>query len=271
MPDYTKKQFAETVRRDYGNRRASRDTLALSAVEHAVFAEALESNALGYPNSLELPVGGRLTEQMTVGFLDLTDFTRRTFWEDQDDVVDLAHAVLTGFIEVVVSYGGYPLGLRGDGLFIGFGGDPGFASMMALTACAIAIDAVKTEVNPWLVEHDMEHIQARAGLDSGPITFIRTGNASHSEINPLGFAANFAAKCEKTANSWEIVVGEGLVETLPNKDDFTRHADSPKPYERLGERKYYRFYKFAPSRTLRNSDGVASALAGASTASIIAS
>lgn len=36
-------------------------------------------------------------------------------------MVDLAHAVLTGFIEVVLAFGGYPLGLRGDGLFTGFG------------------------------------------------------------------------------------------------------------------------------------------------------
>lgn len=140
---------------------------------------------------------------LTVGFLDLTNFTRRTFWDDQDDVVDLAHAVLSGFIEVVDRHGGFPLGLRGDGLFIGFGGPPPLASAMALAACAFALDAVQTEVNPWLAERGLEHIQARAGLDAGLITFIRTGSPSHSEVNPLGFAANFAAKCEKTANSWE--------------------------------------------------------------------
>lgn len=268
---YNKARFAETVRSDYMNRRTARETLGLSKSVQEVLAQRAEAKQLGHPKALELPLGGRHTEHMTVGFLDLTDFTRRTFWDAQDEVVDLAHAVLSGFIEVVDSHGGYPLGLRGDGLFIGFGGNPGFASAMALTACTIAIDAIQSEVNPWLARQGLEHIQARAGLDAGAITFVRTGNFDHSEINPLGFAANFAAKCEKKAKSWEIVVGQGLVETLFDKSDFTHHPDSPKTYERYGERKYYRFYDFSWKRTLRNSEGVADALRGVSTSSIITS
>lgn len=268
---YNKERFAETVRSDYWNRRYARETLGLSASGQGVLAHRAETKQLGHPTALELPLGDRFTETMTVGFLDLTDFTRRTFWDGQDEVVDLAHAVLSGFIEVVDSHGGYPLGLRGDGLFFGFGGNPGFASAMALTACTIAIDAIQSEVNPWLKDRGLEHIQARAGLDAGDITFVRTGNLDHSEINPLGFAANFAAKCEKKALSWQIVVGEGLVNTLRDQSDFTQHPDSPKTYDRYGERKYYRFYDFSWKRTLRNSDGVADALRGASTSSIITS
>ena len=192
--DYTKQRFGETVKSDYALRQASHGNVLLSSAVQEFLAHSFESKQLGYPASLDLPVGGRHTEHMTVAFLDLTDFTGRTFWDDQDDVVDLAHAVLSGFIEVVDSHGGHPLGLRGDGLFAGFGGDAGFASMMALAACALALDAVQTEVNPWLESRGLERIQARAGLDAGPITFIRTGNDTHSEINPLGFAANFAAK-----------------------------------------------------------------------------
>lgn len=269
--DYTKQRFAETVRSDYWNRRTARETLGLSKTVQEVLAQRAETKQLGHPAALELPLGGRHTENMAVGFLDLRDFTGRTFWDDQDEVVDLAHAVLSGFIEVVDNYGGYPLGLRGDGLFMGFGGDPGFASVMALTACTIAIDAVQTEVNPWLASRGFERIQVRAGLDAGTITFVRTGNLDHSEVNPLGFAANFAAKCEKKAKSWEIVAGEGLVGTLRDQSDFTQHPESPKSYERHGERKYYRFYDFSWKRTLRNSDGVADALRGTSTSSIISS
>lgn len=269
--EYSKERFAETVMNDYWRRYAERAVL-MKESSRELLAQSVEDKSLGYPAALDLPLGGRLTEQMTVGFLDLTNFTRRTFWDDQDDVVDLAHAVLSGFIEVVDRYGGHPLGLRGDGLFLGFGGPPALASAMALAACAFALDAVQTEVNPWLERRDLEPIQARAGLDAGAITFIRTGNPSHSEINPLGFAANFAAKCEKIADSWQIVVGEGLASNLSVHDDFTAHAASPKEYTRLGKRKYYHFYDFAWRRqTLRNAAGVAEALQGATTSSIISS
>jgi adenylate cyclase len=35
---------------------------------------------------------------MVAAFIDLTDFTGRSFGDDETEVVDLAHAVLTGFI-----------------------------------------------------------------------------------------------------------------------------------------------------------------------------
>jgi adenylate cyclase len=90
---------------------------------------------------------------------------------------------------------------------------------VALDACAFALDAVEREVNPRLETRGIAPVQARAGLDYGRITFVRSGCREHSEINPLGFAANFAAKCEKTANLWEIVVGEGLAEVLPDNPE----------------------------------------------------
>ena len=266
MTAYGREQFAETVAMDYARRQYARQYAAFSQAD-AVYG-ALEHKALGHPQTEGLEVGERRTLPMTVAFLDLTNFTRRTFWDELDDVVDLAHAVLTGFIETVDRFGGHPLGLRGDGLFAGFGGERSFASAMALSACALALDAVQNGVNPWLDAKGMEHIQARAGLDSGNISFVRTGNDNHSEVNALGFAANFAAKCEKVADSWEIVVGEGVHDALPAYPYFTPHAGSPKVYERLGERKYYRFYNVSWRRALPHLGQVPEELAGTSTSQI---
>ena len=42
---------------------------------------------------------------MVAVFLDLTDFTGRTFRDDQEQTADLAHAVLTGLIQVVTDFG----------------------------------------------------------------------------------------------------------------------------------------------------------------------
>jgi class 3 adenylate cyclase len=262
---YDKDRFAKTIVDDYSLRQDLRRYVSLS--ERGAW-RALEHKALGHPEFEELEVGQRKTLPLTALFLDLSNFTRRSFWDDQDDVVDLAHAVLSGFIEAVTQFGGHPLGLRGDGLFAGFGGDPQLASAMALSACALSLDGVESVVNPWLDERGIERVQARAGLDAGPITFVRTGSEVHSEVNPLGFAANFAAKCEKKAHAWEIVVGEGIAQALSTYPYFTKHTDSPKTYERRGEKKYYHFYDFAWRRALPHLAGVPEALAGLATSEI---
>lgn len=269
MAPYSKAQFGTRVAENYASRR--RQGYLFASAESGQ-GTALETRSLGHPGFADLAVGERRTEPMVAVFLDLTNFTGRTFWDSQEEVVDLAHAVLTGFIEVVSSYGGFPLGLRGDGLFAGFSpGDDQFAALMALASCAFALDAVETAINPWLESQGMAHVQARAGADFGPITFVRTGNRNHSEINPLGFAANFASKCEKTAKSWEVVVGAGIADLFPNNPDFVEHQDSPKRYTRNYKTQDYKFYDFRWRNTLGLLPGVTEALDGVPTSEIYAS
>lgn len=264
---YSRSCFGATVRNDFINRR-TRNGLLEKSVQLSASA-GLETRALGHPDFADLGVGERRTAPMVAVFLDLTNFTGRTFWDDQDETVDLAHAVLSGFIEVVSHYGGYSLGLRGDGLFAGFSpGDPQFTATMALTACAFALDGVENEVNPWLDRHGKARVQARAGLDYGPTTFVRTGNSRSSEINPLGFAANFAAKCEKAADSWEILVGEGLAALLPDYQYFKQHEDSPKRYTRDYQTKSHKFYYYPWRNTLPHLPGVVETLSGTPTSRI---
>lgn len=267
---YDRSQFGKTVREDFLNRRTHNDPLEHGTVSMSA-ASALATRALGHPDYERLAVGQRRTAPMTAVFLDLSQFTRRTFWDDQEESVDLAHAVLTGFIEVIAMHGGHPLGLRGDGLFAGFSpGNPAFTASMALTACAFALDGVENEVNPWLERRGMARIQARAGADYGDVTFVRTGNAERSEVNLVGFAANFAAKCEKQADSWEVVVGQGLRNLMPTYPYLIEHDQSPKTYTRGDDTRYYRFYDYRWRRTVPHLPGVAEALAGRATTTVTA-
>lgn len=267
MSTYSRSEFGATVINDFNNRR-DRNHIFEKSIQLSASA-ALETRALGHPDFVDLEVGERRTAPMVAAFLDLTNFTGRTFWDEQDEVVDLAHAVLSGFIEVVGNFGGYPLGLRGDGLFAGFSpGDPSFTASMALSACAFALDGVENEVNPWLDRRGMARVQARAGLDYGPTTFVRTGNREGSEINPLGFAANFAAKCEKKAKSWEITVGEGLTELLPTYPFFVEHGHSPKAYTRDYKTRFYKFYDYRWRNTVQYLPGVTERLGGTPTSHI---
>lgn len=253
MDTYTPKSFGDTVRNDYARRTtathlfeaASKSYTGVTRATAAFAAQGLETRRMGHPDYDDLQIGEVRTADIACVFIDLTDFTGRSHWDDSAQVTTLAHAVLTGFVEVVSIYGGYPLGLRGDGLFAGFGpGVPAVAATMALSACAFALDAVAREVNPWLTRSGIEPIKARAGIDYGRIDFVRTGSYESSEVNPIGFAANFAAKCEKYANSWEIVVGSGLTHLLADTSDFTQHKHSPKTFQRQYEQHLYSFYDY---------------------------
>ena len=259
--------FGDTVRKDFDRRRGriGLEERGLPTPDRSPF----ETRSLGHPDFDYLTIGQRATAPMVAVFLDLTDFTGRTFWDDQEETVDLAHAVLTGFIETVTAFGGHAIGLRGDGLFAGFSpGPPELAAVMALSACSLALWGVQQEVNPWLEQNGIRKVQARAGVDYGDITFIRSGSRERSEVNPLGFAANFAAKCEKTANSWEVVVGEGVANLLP-VTNMSEHAKSPKTYTRDYERKTYRFYDYNWLSAVPHLAEVAELLDGTTTSDIV--
>ncbi|ACZ21471.1 family 3 adenylate cyclase [Sanguibacter keddieii DSM 10542] len=266
MTDYSKEHFGATVRENFTirqDRSAAFEHAQLSARTH------LETRSLGHPDFEDLEVGSKRSADMIAVFLDLSNFTGRTFWDDPDVTADLADAVLSGFIETVSKFGGYPLGLRGDGLFAGFTPGPkDFTAVMALGACAFALDAIEREVNPWLESQGLARLQARAGLDFGPITFIRTGSAHNNEINPIGFAANFAAKCEKIANSWEVVAGQGLVGLLPDERHFLEHERSPKRYTRDHETRSYKFFQCRWRGIVPHLPGVIRALDGSPTSEV---
>ena len=194
--------FADRIMRDF-RARQSRATgyfeKSMSASANAGSSLLLESKTLGHPDFEDLDIGEMRTAPMAAVFLDLRRFTARTFWDDPVMTASLAHAVLGGFVEVVQQFGGYPLGLRGDGLFAGFSpGDEQFTAVAALMGCAQALHLVRTEVNPRLQREGIAPVQARAGVDYGDIVFTRTGAVTNSEVNPVGFAANFASKCEST-------------------------------------------------------------------------
>lgn len=254
----TADQFGDAVMRDFQLRREGGWSIQASASP-----PSLETRGLGHPRFEELEVGERRSASLAVAFIDLTDFTGRSFWDDDDEVVDLAHSVLTGFVEVVTSWGGYALGLRGDGLFAGFGpGDPEIDAVWALTACAHALNGVENGLNPRLKAAGIEPVQARAGVDYGRLTFVRSGSRERNEVNVIGFAANFAAKCEKRAKSWEVVAGEGIQKLMPDAPSLDEHEMSPKKYQQDYGIRYYRFYDYRWRTALKHIPGALKQISG---------
>ena len=214
---------------------------------------ATSNVGLGHPIASDLEIGQTVSCEMASVFLDLTNFTGRTFWDDPFEVTMLAHNVLCGFSTVVSDLGGHVLGLRGDGLFAGFGptNDPSVSVAVAALACATALDAVKNDLNPRLQSNGIAPVQARAGADYGETYFVRSGVPASSEVNVIGFAPNFAAKCEKAALSWELVVGERFGSYIYDASLLEKHPDSPKRYSRNYQDKAYGFSKYRWAGILR--------------------
>ena len=209
-----------------------------------------------HPDFADLRLGERRTTELASVFLDLRQFTSRSFWDAPEEAAELANAVLSGFTYVVETFGGYVIGLRGDGLLATFGtGDNGeISTFAAAAACAVSLNAVQTQLNPELERRGIQTVQVRAGADYGPAVFMRTGTAQSNEVNVVGFPTNFAAKCEKKALSWEVVVGEGFANELKDKSSLSKHTSPPTSYTREGETQFYHAYDYAWRPLLKELD-----------------
>jgi class 3 adenylate cyclase len=265
-------EFAASVmQRIRNSERAAWERKAGLSTAESLQASAATTPTLGHPAFVNLPLGASGTTESVAVFLDLRRFTARSFWDPPEQIIRVNVAVISELASAVQQHGGYVLGFRGDGVFACFDGrgnlDPRGVAGIAVAAAAWALDAVQNALNGLLELSGIQPVQVRAGLDYGRLDFVRIGSASGSEVNVLGFAANFASKCEKAALAWEIVAGETLANLLP-ANDLTHHKDSPTYYTRDGQTRSYRFYDVATERYLRHVQGVVEQLAGHSVSEV---
>jgi adenylate cyclase len=259
-------QFAESVMRRIDEFRQSDLVIKASRTQaESLRASAAAALPMGHPDFQDLRIGEVGTRFAAAMFLDLRRFTARSFWDPPEEIIRVNVAVVTELAAAVQRHGGYVLGLRGDGVFACFDGkdrlDNRGVAAFGVAAGAFALDAVRNSLNQLLHDAGIEPVQVRVGLDFGRLDFVRIGSPMGSEVNVLGFAANFASKCEKFANSWEMVAGETLAELLP-MDDISHHEQSPTRYTRDDDTRPYRFYDVSWSRYLRHVEGIAEQLAG---------
>lgn len=225
---------------------------------------------VGHPAFADLKLGQTATCPVAVAFLDLRAFTARSFWQPLEEIARLSIAVLGQVADVGQESGGHVLGLRGDGVMAGWGSpdsDGDVDTALCMATCAFSLDAVEGALNKLLAMDGIQPVQLRAGADHGEVCFARTGTSGASEVNIVGFAANFAAKCEKYAHSWEVVVGEGAAEAI-NSSLLSRHPESPKSYEQGDQRRYYNFYTFAWRQILAEAASAIAQVGGQPTSTV---
>lgn len=245
--------------------------LKAARMSEATGGQVATTPPVGHPAFADLAVGETAVCELAVGFLDMRGMTARSFWEPLETVTNLSLAVLGQVAEVVQESGGHVLGLRGDGLMAGWGdrkSDAGTDVYLAAAACAFSLDAVEGAVNDLLAMSGIEPVQLCAGADWGPLCFARTGTPDASEVNAVGHPANFAAKCEKQAAAWEVVLGEGAAGHITNQSLLSVHPASPKTYQHRGQRRRYAFYHLAWRQILGPAAGAIAQLGGRPTSSV---
>ena len=87
-------------------------------------------------------------------------------------------------------------------------------------------------------------VRAAVGADLGLVSLVRSGDSVSSDVYIVGFSANFAARCEKIANSWEFIVGEGFGHRINNPSMIGRHEQSPKRYASGDNQRAYSFFVY---------------------------
>lgn len=195
------------------------------------FAETADAPDVGLPPPIaELPTHEFRTFDVAVGYLDLRRFTWRTFVDDARDTARLAQAFAIQCDEIVADRGGYTIAPRGDGLMFAVGSDtpaPYAKTMCALSIAAFALDMTANALNAWLEAEGLRPVQARAGITYGNEEFSWYALGGGRQLNPTGFSSSFAAKCEKDATAWQIIVGDGARDAVADCAiaDFEPHGE----------------------------------------------
>ena len=127
---------------------------------------------------------------VTVMFVDIRDFTRRSRGRCPHEVVSTLNKLYSLVVPVITEHGGYVDKFTGDGLMAVFGlpRNAGDHADRALEA-AVAIDAlVSRNLDDW--------IEIGVGLDSGTVLLAIVGGGHRLEMTLIGHAVNMAAHVE---------------------------------------------------------------------------
>ncbi|MBA3930662.1 MAG: hypothetical protein C0521_13850 [Xanthomonas sp.] len=174
----------------------------------------------------DIVIGSGRKVTACVIFFDIRGFTQLTSSDDPNTLkrtLFLLNCVIPAMMRVLYRYGAYVEKNTGDGLMAVLGVETNAqeTAKNALNAATEMFYVLHDLVNPVLAAQGVEPVNARIGIDMGPLLLARiglpTGSAAHerSSLTAVGPAANRACKLQGFAGTNEIWCGDSIRNAAP--------------------------------------------------------
>lgn len=186
----------------------------------------LVANGRVTPTVDDIAIGSGRRVTACVIFFDIRGFTRLTSSDDPNSLkrtLFLLNCVIPAMMRVMYRYGAYVEKNTGDGLMavLGVETNDQVTAKNAIDAAAEMFYVLQDLVNPILVAQGIQPVDARIGMDMGPLLLARiglpTGSSPHerSSLTAVGPAANRACKLQGLAETNEIWCGDSVRNAAP--------------------------------------------------------
>jgi adenylate cyclase len=182
------------------------------------------------PEADDVAIGGARKLRGAVLFFDIRGFTDRTGSPDTESLKQtlyMVNTVIPMVMKHVHDHGGYIEKNTGDGIMAVIGAEAGTTDAQAAEkALEIAMNSfysLEHIINPHLATRGIAAVQARIGIDLGPLLIARIGAPKGSAaqdrsfLTAVGPAANFACKLQCMAETNEIWVGDLIKRNAPTE------------------------------------------------------
>lgn len=159
-------------------------------------------------------------------FIDIKGSTNLFRSYEPEIVWHITNTIQKAAIHTCLIFGGYVHRLHGDGLFVYFGGrnlSKEIAVKRALQSASVFSYFVKHDLRDLFLEHGIERIYTRIGIDLGhedAVIWGKAGIGSISEVTTCSLHTSLAFKMQSNAESNGIVVGDYVKDLAPDAADF---------------------------------------------------
>ena len=151
------------------------------------------------------PIGER--REVTVLFLDITDFTRSVHQLDDEEAYVLIDEVLQQLVALVAEYEGHVDKFTGDGLMALFGAPVAHENDAELAIrAALAMQKRLSHLVVPIQEKYGIVMQARIGINTGFVIAGKVGGNVHMEYTVIGDTVNLASRLEQSAEPGSVLV-----------------------------------------------------------------
>lgn len=238
-----------TLSSEYFKRQIHRVEDARSKISNR---SAVVSDGRAIPEDRDMPIGVGRRINAAVMFLDICGFSSRLSETElqQSNILRTLTLFFGEMISIIEDYGGFVEKNTGDGLMAYFARDAAIdeqAGQRAVAAAMTMLCITKERLNPIIVATQLEPLSFRVTVDCGPITVAEVGAARKFRgVVAIGATANVASKMLGFAGRDEIVIGENVVDQLPQawRDQFLvlKSDDTGWTYRQSG--KPYRYFEY---------------------------